>query len=252
MKKILALLVLTGLITSCGKTNTTTENQTEAPKAISFVSKEYNKTEDKVTVKVAVPFAEGETAVAKAINDKVYSTVRSVALAKSEAANYDDLIKAFEADYQELKKEFPSSAIGYDMTVEGSVELNTSNLVCIELDTYMFTGGAHGNPYTYSLLFDGQTGTELAIADLFTDMAAFTKIAEANFRKTFEIAADAKITSTGFSFANDEFALPTTIIVNDSNIILHYNHYEIASYAEGYKEVSIPMDEVKDLLKIKL
>lgn len=252
MKKFLALLLLTGLITSCGKTNKQDENKADNAVSINFVSKEYNKTEEGVTGKIAIPFAEGETATAKAINEKIYSTLKSVILIKSTATTYEELLDAFAADYQGLKKEFPSSAIGYDITVEGSVELNNANLICIELDTYLFTGGAHGIPYTYALLFDGQTGKELAINDVISDIPAFTKVAEANFRKTFEIATDAKITSTGFTFENDTFALPSTILFNDHNVILHYNHYEIASYAEGDKEVSIPLEEVKDLLKIKL
>lgn len=254
MKKIIALLALTVLIVSCNTTTNKTEKQAAEPKTISFVSKEYHDSSDMgAAINVVVPFAEGDTEATKAINAKIYDAVRAtIASSESESTDYESLLHAFVADYESFKKDEPTSAIGWEATVESSVELNKENLINIRIDAYTFTGGAHGNPVSMSLLLDPKTGKEVAVSEIIKDIPAFTKVAEAKFREKYELASDAAINSNGFSFENDMFKLPATIFFTENRIELYYNHYEIAAYAMGAQEVFITYDEVKDLLAFGL
>lgn len=254
MKKIIALLALTGLIISCNTTSHKKEEQTTDSKTLHFVAKEYHDSSDMgAAINVVIPFAEGDTDGAKAINNKIYDVVRSIiGSEESKATDYESLLSTFISDYEFFKKDEPTSAIGWEASVESSVELNKTNLINIRIDAYTFTGGAHGNPVSVSLLLDPTTGKEVALTEIIKDVAIFTKIAEAKFRETYELADDDAINSNGFSFENDTFALPATIFFTENRIELYYNHYEIAAYAMGPQEVFISYDEVKDLLAFEL
>lgn len=253
MKRIIVLLVLTGLIASCNTTSKKEDNQTESKLSVDFVAQTYNDSTDKgAAIAITIPFANAESDATKAINKELFETVKKVIDESSKESNYEELMQSFIKNYEAFKSEFPDSAIGWEAIVESSVELNTPELICIEIDSYTFTGGAHGNTIAVSKLFDPKSGKSLELKDIVKDIPAFTKIAESNFRKTFEIPADAAITSTGFWFENDTFALPQNIFFTEHDIVLHYNQYEIAPYAEGSKEVRIARKEVKDLLSINL
>lgn len=49
-------------------------------------------------------------------------------------------------------------------------------------------------------------------------------------------------------FEENSFHLPASIGLTQNELILHYNPYEIASYADGPKTISIPIEELKNLL----
>ena len=66
-----------------------------------------------------------------------------------------------------------------------------------------------------------------------------------------EIPADSSINATGFWFEDDTFYLPETIGFQDSSIIILYNPYDIASYADGTIEIIIPLEDVESHLKVK-
>lgn len=251
MKKLVTLLALTALIASCNAPSKKENDQPENKLSIDFVAQTYNDSTDKgAAIAITIPFADAESDAAKAINKELFTTVKSVINESSEESNYEGLMQSFIKDYEAFKSEFPDSAIGWEAIVESSVELNNSELICIEIDAYTFTGGAHGNTIATSKLFDPKSGKNLEIKDIIKDIPAFTKIAESKFRETFEIPTDATITSTGFWFENDTFALPLNIFFTEHDVVLHYNQYEIASYAEGSKEVRIALEDIKDLLSI--
>ncbi len=71
-------------------------------------------------------------------------------------------------------------------------------------------------------------------------------------RKENQIPEGGSINATGFWFENDGFYLPETFGISKKSITLHYNQYEIASYAEGPITIEIPLTEVKEWLKISI
>jgi hypothetical protein len=115
----------------------------------------------------------------------------------------------------------------------------------------MFNGGAHGYEGDTSLLFDLKTGFSLKPEDLFTDVKSFTALAETKFREKFKIPANKSINSTGMLFEKSKFRLPNNIFYTKDGLLLYYNAYEAASYADGPKELLIPYSIANDYLKIK-
>jgi hypothetical protein len=83
---------------------------------------------------------------------------------------------------------------------------------------------------------------------LFKDPGAFLEFAEASFRRQYSIPEDAPINSTGFMFEDNLFRLPRNIGFENEGIVLHYNPYEAASYADGALVLEFPMEQVGGFL----
>jgi hypothetical protein len=145
-----------------------------------------------------------------------------------------------------------------DMSVEYFAEINISELyysielVSIEMHKYLYTGGAHGSGNTFFLNVDPQNGNEIPSEALFKNSIDFKVFAEHKFRDAHKISSDESINSTGFSFENDRFYLPNSIGFSETDLIILYNQYEIASYADGPVELKIPLEKVKEYLNFKL
>jgi len=254
---LLALLVLTG----CKKdTEEKTETITEAATALAFSPKEYNKKttlpcKDICTyVSISVPEATGPKVVVDTINNKIFNTIRNIVYfgeKPTNAKNYEDLMASFIQSYDELAKKFPDDAMSWEAKIKATVDYKTDSIINIKLHNYTFTGGAHGYEGDRSLLFNPQTGKSLSYGDIFKNETAFTAFAEGKFRAKFKIPANKSINATGLMFENEKFALPQNIFFKENGILLYYNAYEVAAYAEQQKEILIPYSEADAYLKVK-
>lgn len=252
MTRYLSLFFVAVLLTACGKDKKET--------ALTFKTETHNKktslpcTDQCATVNIEIPVAEGVPVVADSINKNVFNTIRRIIFFGEKpytATTYDDLNASFIGSYEELKKKFPEDAIGWEGKVKGSVDYTTDKVINIKLNHYTYTGGAHGYEGNTSLLYNPETGKELKRSDIFKDEAGFTTYAEKKFRETFKIPEGKNINATGLMFEDEKFALPQNIFFKENGLLLYYNSYEIASYAEGKKELLFPYSEIEQFLKIK-
>ena len=255
MKKIIYTLFVAFIAMSCNNKNKQTTDTMEENQ-LSFVKKEYN-IKSKLTnipeteLTADIPVAEGNDTIAKRINDAIFRTVKLiVAQEPDRSANYDELFAGFINNYEKFVSEYPDGPGAWEANIKGSVEYQTPEIVNIQIDSYTMTGGAHGNSNMTSLLFDPRNGKELAIQDIVRDTVQLYNIAEKKFREKYNVPADKPINSTGLMFLNDKFALPQNIFVTKDGLKLFYNPYEIAAYAEGTKDLTIPYGEIKDYLLI--
>ena len=188
------------------------------------------------------------TKVADSINNKVFLFFKEILSFEDkpyEASDYDTLLSSFIGSYEQLKTKFPEDTIGWEVKGKSEISYQNKKIINIKIEYYLFTGGAHGYFGMKSLFFDIQTGKELTQEDLLTDNKEFTLFAEKKFREKFQINENRHINSKGFMFENDVFHLPNNIFFTETGILLVYNSYEIASYADGIQDVFIPFEEVK-------
>ena len=263
MKKYVTLALALMLIASCKKdTETTTETTiTEKAPALSFDTKQYNqkttlpcKAEHCTHVDISVPIAKGVPVVADSINKTIFNTVRGIVYfgeKPTNATSYEELMDSFIKSYDELSKKFPDEAIGWEGKINATVDYTSDNIIDVKVNNYMFTGGAHGYEGNRSLLLDAKTGKSLSYSDIFKDQKAFTAYAEKKFRQQFKIPEGQPINSTGMMFAKEVFELPQNIFFKQNGLLLYYNSYEIASYADGAKELILPYSEIEQYLKVK-
>lgn len=160
----------------------------------------------------------------------------------------EQMAKDFVAQQKKVAEKFDTGFPWYAL-VNQSIYYESDSLISIGVDTEVMTGGAHGYSATSFFNFDPQTGKELSHNDLFKD--GFTGYVEKIFREQEEIAEGASINSTGYWFEEDKFNLPINIGFDQDKVILIYNPYEIASYADGEFYLELPKNDVEQYINLK-
>jgi hypothetical protein len=203
---------------------------------------------------VKIPIAKNAPVIADSINKKVFSVLKEIIYFGEKpytSTDYNGLLASFIDSYEKLQKEFPNENFGWEAEVTGSIKYQSESILNIEINHYTYTGGAHGYQGMRSLLFDPSTGKYIANDELFNDKVAFMAFAEKKFRAKYKIPANKKINETGLMFENEKFNLPENIFYTDDGLLLYYNSYEAASYADGPKELLLQYKEVNDYLVFK-
>ncbi|WP_294820746.1 DUF3298 and DUF4163 domain-containing protein [uncultured Flavobacterium sp.] len=255
-----ALLVLTGCKKETEETTTETE-MTEGAKALSFENKNYSDRsaickKECTSVDIKVPEAvNGDKAVADSINQALFRVARSIVYFGEQPTNakdYKELASMFIKSYDGLAGKYPEEAkMAWEAKINATKEYQSGNIINFNVNNYMFTGGAHGYEGNRSLIVDAKTGRTLERADILKDEKGLTAMAEKKFRTLYNVPAGKPINSTGMMFENNKFSLPQNIFFTESGIRLLYNPMEIASFADGAKELAFPYSEVEAFLKVK-
>ncbi|MEL4306802.1 DUF3298 and DUF4163 domain-containing protein [Joostella sp. CR20] len=225
----------------------------ETDNSISFINQNIatNTCESCPKISIDIPQAQPENEISKRINSEIDTFVTST-LNYSEEKTTDSILEAvaiFNTEYKKLKERFPEDIIPWEATIKGNVSFENNFFTSVAIESYIFTGGAHGYGSISFLNFDTKTGKNLTPNDLFKDKQTLIDIAEKEFRTAQKIKPDANINSTGFMFENDAFHLPSSIGFNEKGLVLIYNPYEIASYADGRTTIEIPFETAKQFMK---
>jgi hypothetical protein len=196
-------------------------------------------------VRISIPVAPENTVLGKSVNTGVREEIIELLdfAQNNNAVDIPGAIDAFTEGFRNLQKDFPEELTGWEASVNGTRSYEDTSLLTIKLETYIFTGGAHGYAATRYLNFDKKTGAERSGTELLNDPEAFSEFAERAFREKYDIPAGASINSTGFMFENNQFTLPENIGLSADAIVLHYNPYEVASYADGSLILEIPLEK---------
>jgi hypothetical protein len=150
-------------------------------------------------------------------------------------------------DYSET--EYPTMW-SYDGTAE--VLDIYSTYVCLANQVYTYTGGAHPNGYYEYINIDRKTGEILKLDDIISDTTEFFKIAEKFFRDAVEVSETEDLDQLGFWFYERGFYCNNNFHIGEDAIHFLFNTYEIAPYAAGQIEFSVPFTLSKHLFKIDL
>ncbi|TRO67499.1 DUF3298 and DUF4163 domain-containing protein [Christiangramia sabulilitoris] len=257
MKRILTIFLMVLMGTSCADEKN--GNESAKPESLSFTSKTIEKKLDDCDpekgdctfISLSFPVAENGNGAAEKINTKIEDFIVRT-LDFQDDRNTDDAEKLaanFIEDYKEAAEEFPDHELAWEATIHGKVHYRSSAIISIQFNTDMFTGGAHGYRSTNFVNFDPETGEILNNTKLFS--TEFEDFVEKDFREKQGIPLDENINSTGLLFENDEFHLPENIGINESQITLYYNAYDIAPYSDGHFVMTYQKSEVAQFLKIK-
>jgi len=207
-------------------------------------------------VLISVPEVLGNLKVAENINNSISEEIISMLLFEEkeniEVRTIAEAIESFNSGYIEMTELYDDEGENWEAKISGRVTYEDKNTLTIALDSYLFTGGAHGYTSGRFLNFDKKKGSELEVWQLFKDKDEFTKFAEAKFREQEKIPREKPINYTGFMFERGSFHLPENIGLTDKGVQLLYNQYEVASFADGPIELVLPYDESAEYLKGKL
>ena len=127
---------------------------------------------------------------------------------------------------------------------------NIPSLWSYAMDVYEYTGGAHGNRYLLIQNYDLQTGDEVSEQDLFIDdyyEPLKSLLLEALIAQTDEAETKKDLRRLGYSV--DDVVPNENFYVTDEGITYVYNPYEIAPYAMGCIQISLPWDAARHLMR---
>lgn len=161
---------------------------------------------------------------------------------------YKELSNDYYADKARLKSEIPQW-YWYNMSNSNKIMFQNDSLLAYAVEYSDYTGGAHGSyrvTYTNIDLNDLVTLSEedLFKPDYYKPLA--DKIVSSLMKKFNAPVADSLLMH-GF-FAVDDIVPNNNFWLDDKGIHYAYNQYEIAPYAMGVIDVSVPYSDLEDIL----
>lgn len=186
-----------------------------------------------------------ETAVNAAILEFM---VGNILYDSSSYASYEDFASAFINEYEEVKSEF-DEAFGWQYDGDVAVLRNDPHLLAIRFDTYLYTGGAHGQSAIRYLNLDPETGNPITIQDFFRDSfeKSLNEIVRNAFMRQKGLESAEELEEHGFWFEDENYFTDNITLLKDS-LLLYFNQYEVAPYAYGPTRVTIPIDSIQHIL----
>lgn len=200
-------------------------------------------------ISVNIDKATGNSALSEQINSNIEKCIVTSLSDSLNNESLETLLISFDKDYTEFKNDFPESAEPvWELHIETEATYQSESVISIAVSTYDFQGGAHGNDKITFVNLDAKTGKQLAFSDLIEDSEEFKNLAQTHFVKSLK-DEDGGSSMEDFFFGKS-FQLPENIGFSDDGLVMLYNIYEIASYAQGYTEFVIPFEEAKSFLKL--
>lgn len=160
------------------------------------------------------------------------------------------LLAAVQSDAAERKKQgFPFNA--YSQVTNITTAGQSPRLLSLRIDTYSFTGGAHGNSGTTALLWDRQGAKDIAFSALFRPNSGFITGIRGPYCRALD--AERKRRRQGETLGGDFDQCPAfselALIPTDSNHNVRFDHllliaapYVAGPYVEGEYEISLPVN----------
>ena len=205
-------------------------------------------------IELQYPMATGKNRKERKINASLNRwVIRAIDLSPDqESATVEEAVAEFRKAYQKIKNDFPDDyTLNWESTIDGEICYEDDQLLVICMETYSYTGGAHGYGSSHYLLFSKTEGEMIDTPHLVQDQKGFMALAEKKFRAQYRLDDASPLNEQGFMFEGDRFHLPENIGYTSSGLKLIYNPYEIAPYSEGQIIIDIPYEEVNNYLRFK-
>jgi hypothetical protein len=237
MKKILSFLLSFFILVACKK---------DVNLSFSEVNEIYN---DNAIVEINIPKASGNKTISNSINstiEKHIATALNFGEDDSKVLSYSEAISNFEKEFHHFKNEYDESTLVYEATFDGEVIYQSAGIICVAITGYTNTGGAHGNLDITLYNFNSDSGKLYSNDELIINEKEFTQLVKTHFINEIDTNSE----ELSDYFFGDDFHLPANIGFNDEGVLILYNTYEIASYAQGITEFTIPFSEANPFIKI--
>ena len=139
------------------------------------------------------------------------------------------------------------SVFVYNLMVTPEYLGHVNDFEMFEINSYVFTGGAHGMPYSEYLIFDQQSKKQIQLADMLqpNKKIRFKALAYDAYKKWVKtVDNDVKNYEK-----NWPFTLSDNVTLTDKGVDIRYQHYSISPYAYGMPVLSIPYEKLGGIIK---
>ena len=194
-------------------------------------------------VKLSYPVLSGGS---KEGRDKLNGEIRSFAFSKNDdsiAKDAEAWAAAFFNEYKQFGGQIPAA---WWESRAIKVLANTPQVFSASLGFEGYSGGAHPNTQVDYRSYNPSNGRRYALYDWLKKgyEAPLQELGEKAFRKARNLPAGANLNDAGFTF-DQGFQLNDNYAATTQGLVFYFNPYEIASYADGPTELTIPYSELK-------
>lgn len=166
---------------------------------------------------------------------------------KSKSLDFANGIKTMaEEDFKESKKQGYEVKI-YEAVVNFNVQYIGEDYISLLVDSYSYTGGAHGITLRQSYNIDKNTGDIITLKSIFKDGYDYKKIIDEMITKEINKDKD-NYFPEDFKGINDN----QEFFINNEGIVIYFQLYEIAPYVTGFPEFKVSFKDIKDEMKLNI
>ena len=163
----------------------------------------------------------------------------------------NDIMDFYNKAQEEAKKfleGLPDSESKFVANTNFEIKKNSNDMLSILVTYYKYSGGAHGDYTNVAYNIYMKNGQFLNLSDLFEDDINYKEVINNEIRKQIEdINKKDKEDSGSYQFTtisdNQKF------YIQDDNIVIFFDLYEIAPYAAGIPEFKINIKSINHILK---
>lgn len=202
------------------------------------------------SVKISYPKVLGDSLNPQAV-DAINQFIQAQLLEFSDEAGkqpgtLDELATLFIADY----KKDPSPIGNWELERHVGLIFGKGPLVTLSLTETGYTGGAHPFSGQRYFVLSADTGQQLTLADLLTPgyESGLDTAGESAFRQVRNLAPTANLEAEGYLFENNAFHINTNFGVMADGLAFTFNPYEVAAYALGPTEFTVPYRDIRNLI----
>ncbi|MDD3368466.1 MAG: DUF3298 domain-containing protein [Lachnospiraceae bacterium] len=169
---------------------------------------------------------------------KINATLKNAA--DADISYGKDLGNDWDAEY--IKEEFFIPG-GYSSTFTG-ITYRDDNYLCMGMSSYDFQGGAHGMPGRVYYLFDLNTGDQLQLSDVVGNTEEELNQIIVDAFTEYSTDPDSGLFPEGLDSVKNSAGFDSNFYLTEEGLCIYYYPYDIAPYAAGFPEVTIPYDKL--------
>lgn len=141
-----------------------------------------------------------------------------------------------------------SATLNWERSQQVQVVLNDNGMLCLEMASYAFTGGAHGMANMRYLVFNLKDNKPLVLSEIFAQSAIekLSQVLTSRVRERYAIPSNQALTEAGLF--TDIIKAHDNYYLNPLGIGFYYNNYDIAPYAMGHTDIFLSFEEIKELI----
>lgn len=192
----------------------------------------------KMTASVTYPVVSGMGQAA----DKVFN-----AAAKEQARQ---MIVDFEKEARENQDGASPDIPPASFTIAYATKHASDRLLAVLMTGYEYLGGAHGTPIYQVILADPNTGKRVGVSELFAPKSNYlqelSRLSQAQLKPRMEeLLSDENWLAEGTAPKAENFSV---IWPSEKGLVLTFTPYQVAPYAAGAVQITLPYDQLGGLL----
>jgi hypothetical protein len=152
-------------------------------------------------------------------------------------------------EYEIFLTENKNYDLGWMTEIQGKPEFSNTKIICYSISNVYFLGGAHPNSSLTYLNFERENGRLVFIPDILSPgfEEKLNAAVDSEFRKSKNLNPEDDLTEKAGLFKN-KISYSNNFAVLREGIRFYYNPYEIAPYASGPIEVTVPYEAIKEII----